>query len=117
MRLSCITVQYTMPIEEKRRYSFLWVKNWNQAVFRNAKEKCLFQLIHWWSLVKAPGLFGCYFDALNKFKLRLQGDETNILQFKDILCGLVDKMKNWKRKVSQGNFAMFENLFQFRRLS
>jgi len=57
------------------------------------------------------------FDALNKFKLRLQGDETNILQFKDILCGLVDKMKNWKRKVSQGNFAMFENLFQFRRLS
>ena len=53
------------------------------------------------------------FEHLNKINLRLQGPNTNILQFKDALCGLVEKIQNWNRKVNQGNFAMFENLSRF----
>ena len=53
------------------------------------------------------------FEQLNKINLRLQGPNTNILQFKDVLCGLVEKIQNWNRKVNQGNFAMFENLSRF----
>ena len=35
------------------------------------------------------------FEQLNKINLRLQGPNTNILQFKDVLCGLVEKTQNW----------------------
>ena len=53
------------------------------------------------------------FKQLNKINLRLQGPNTNILQFKDVLCGLVEKIQNWNQKVNQGNFAIFENLSRF----
>ena len=53
------------------------------------------------------------FEQLNKFNLRLQGSDTNIIQFKDVLNGLVKKVQNWNQKVNQGNFAMFEKFFEF----
>jgi len=31
-------------------------------------------------------------DELNKFYLRLQASETNVLQFKEVLCGLTYKL-------------------------
>ncbi|XP_076806902.1 zinc finger BED domain-containing protein 5-like [Clavelina lepadiformis] len=52
-------------------------------------------------------------EQLNKFNLRLQGPDTNILQFKDVLFGFVEKVQNWDRKINQGNFAMFEKLSAF----
>lgn len=52
-------------------------------------------------------------EQLNKFNLRLQGPDTNILKFKDVLCGFVGKIQNWNRKVNQGNFAMFDKLSGF----
>ena len=54
------------------------------------------------------------FEQLNKINLRLQRFNTNILQFKDVFCGLVEKIQNWNQKVNQGNFAMFENLSRFK---
>ena len=42
--------------------------------------------------------------------MRLQGPDTNILQFGDILRGFIEKIHNWNRRVNQENFAMFENL-------
>ena len=53
------------------------------------------------------------FELLNKFNLRLQEPDTNNIQFKDVLSGLVEKIQNWNRKVNQGNFAMFEKLSEF----
>ena len=53
------------------------------------------------------------FEQLNKFNLRLQGPDTIIIQFKDVLSGLVEKIQNWNRKVNQGNFAMLEKLSEF----
>ena len=53
------------------------------------------------------------FVQLNKFNLRLRGSDTNIIQFKDVLSGLVEKIQNWNRKVNQGNFAQFEKLSEF----
>ena len=53
------------------------------------------------------------FEQLNKFNLRLQGPDTNIIHFKDVLSGLVEKIQNWNGKVNQGNFAMFEKLSEF----
>ncbi|XP_064078519.1 SCAN domain-containing protein 3-like [Macrobrachium nipponense] len=50
------------------------------------------------------------FDQLNKFNLKLQGKDTTIIRFVDTLRAFVAKMKNWSRKVSSGNFAMFEKL-------
>ena len=45
--------------------------------------------------------------------LRLQGPDANILQFEDILLGLMKKIHSWNRRVNQENFAMFENLYGF----
>ena len=56
-------------------------------------------------------------EQFNKFNLRLQGPDTNIIQFRDILRGFVEKMHNWNCKVNQGNFAMFEKLSQFESVS
>ena len=53
------------------------------------------------------------FEQLNKFNLRLQGPDTNIVQFKNVLSGLKGKIQNWNRKVSQSNFAMFEKFSEF----
>ena len=53
------------------------------------------------------------FEQLKKFNLRLQGPDTNIIQFKDVLIGFVEKVQNWNRNVNQGNFAMFEKLSKF----
>ena len=52
-------------------------------------------------------------EQINKFNLRLQGPDTNTLQFGDILRGFIEKIDNWKRRVNQENFAMFENLSNF----
>ena len=52
-------------------------------------------------------------EQLNKFNLRLQGRNTNILQFGDILRGFKEKIHHWNRRVNQENFAMFENLSKF----
>ena len=52
-------------------------------------------------------------EQLNKFNLRLQGLDTNILQFGDILRGFIEKIHNWNRRVNQENFAMFESLTKF----
>ena len=45
--------------------------------------------------------------------MRLQGPDTNIIQFKDILSGLVEKIQNWNQKDNQGNFAIFEKFSEF----
>ena len=50
---------------------------------------------------------------LNKFNLRLQGPDTNILQVGDILRGFIEKIHNWNGRVNQENFPMFENLSKF----
>ena len=52
-------------------------------------------------------------EWINKFNFRLQGPDTNILQFVDILHGFIEKIHNWNRRVNQKNFAMFENLSNF----
>ena len=52
-------------------------------------------------------------EQLNKFNLRLQGPDTNILQLGDILRGFIEKIHNWNPRVNQENFAMFENLSNF----
>lgn len=65
--------------------------------------------LSWWKLLAN---LADICDALNKFNLRLQESETNILKFKDRLCGLVDK-KDPERKVSQANFPMYENHSNF----
>ena len=52
-------------------------------------------------------------EQLNKFNLRLQGPDTNILQFGNILRGFIEKIHNWNRRVNQENFAMFETLSKF----
>lgn len=48
------------------------------------------------------------FDQLNKLNLKLQGKDTTVIHFVDTLRTFVAKIKNWNRKVSSGNFAMFE---------
>ena len=50
------------------------------------------------------------FDHLNKLNLKMQGKNTNIIQFKDTLKAFMSKLDNWKRKVRMGNVAMFEEL-------
>ena len=54
------------------------------------------------------------FEQLNKFNSRLQGPDTNIIQFKCVLIDLVKKIQNWNRKVNQDNFTMFEKLCEFK---
>ena len=65
------------------------------------------------ALLKGLAYLADIFNPLNKFNLKLQRSDTNILQFKYIWLGLVNKIKNWKRKVCQGNSATFENLSSF----
>ena len=50
------------------------------------------------------------FDQLNRLNLKMQGKNTNIIQFKDTLKAFMSKLDNWKRKVSTNNVAMFEEL-------
>ena len=50
------------------------------------------------------------FDQLNKLNLKMQGRNTNIIQFKDSLKAFMSKLDNWKRKVRMNNVAMFEEL-------
>ena len=50
------------------------------------------------------------FDQLNKLNLKMQGRNTNIIQFKDTLKAFISKLDNWKRKVRMNNVAMFEEL-------
>ena len=40
-------------------------------------------------------------EQLNKFNLRLQGPDTNILQFGDILRGFIKKIGNWNHRFNQ----------------
>ncbi len=48
------------------------------------------------------------FDKLNKLNLKLQGKDTTVIHFVDTLRTSIANIKNWTRKVSLGNFAMFE---------
>ena len=50
------------------------------------------------------------FDHLNKLNLKMQGENTNTIQFKDTLKAFMSKLDNWKRKVRMDNVAMFEEL-------
>ena len=50
------------------------------------------------------------FEKLNRFNLKLQGKNTNIIQLHDSLNAFYSKLQNWRQKVIQGNIAMFENL-------
>ena len=49
------------------------------------------------------------FEKLNRFNLKWQGKNTNIIQLRDSLNAFYSKLQNWRRKVVQGNIAMFEN--------
>ena len=50
------------------------------------------------------------FENLNRFNLKLQGKNTDIIQLCDSLNAFYSKLQNWRRKVIQGNIAMFKNL-------
>ena len=50
------------------------------------------------------------FDQLNRQNLKMQGKNTNIVQFKDTLKAFMSKLDNWKKKVRTNNVAMFEEL-------
>ena len=50
------------------------------------------------------------FDQLNRLNLKMQGKNTNIIQFKDTLKAFMSKLDNWKRKICTNNVAMFEEL-------
>ena len=47
---------------------------------------------------------------LNGFKLKLQEKGTNIIDLRNKVIVFYSKSQNWRRKVMQGNTAMFENL-------
>ena len=49
------------------------------------------------------------FEKLNRFNLKSQGKNRNIIQLRDTLNAFFSKSQNWHRKVIQGNIAMFEN--------
>ena len=40
----------------------------------------------------------------------MQGQETNIIKFKDTLTAFLEKLKNWISKSEAGNWAMFERV-------
>ncbi|KAG7156439.1 Zinc finger BED domain-containing protein 5-like 8, partial [Homarus americanus] len=50
------------------------------------------------------------FEQLNRLNLKLQGKERNVFHHIDCIRAFLDKLQNWQRKVSAGNFAMFENI-------
>nr|XP_039264593.1 zinc finger BED domain-containing protein 5-like [Styela clava] len=50
------------------------------------------------------------FEKLNILNLKLQGKGADIIQLNDHMRAFVLKLKNWRRKVSEGNFAMFDRL-------
>ncbi|XP_005104682.1 protein FAM200A-like [Aplysia californica] len=49
---------------------------------------------------------------LNKLNLKLPGQQTHFLQFKEVLGGFLSKVQNWYRKVTEENISMFFNLSQ-----
>lgn len=50
------------------------------------------------------------FGQLNRLNCQMQGRNTNIVKFTDALKAFICKLQLWKRKVTQGNFSMFECL-------
>ena len=50
------------------------------------------------------------FEKLNGLDIKLQGKETNIIQLRDCLMAFCSKLQNLRRKIMQGNIAMFDNL-------
>ena len=45
--------------------------------------------------------------------MAVMGKETNIIQLRDCLmafCSKLQKLQNWRRRIMQGNIAMFDNL-------
>ena len=50
------------------------------------------------------------FEQLNKLNLQMQGKDTNIIIFVDVLRAFKSKLANWKRKVEMHNYTMFEKL-------
>ena len=50
------------------------------------------------------------FDQLNKPNLKMQGKNTNIIQFKDSLKAFMSKLDIWKRKVGTNNVAVFKKI-------
>ena len=52
------------------------------------------------------------FEKLKSFNLKLLGKNTNIIQLSNSQNVFYSKLQNWRRKVIQGNIAMFENLLR-----
>lgn len=50
------------------------------------------------------------FEQLNKLNIQMQGRNTNIIKFMDLLKAFMIKLENWKRKVKIKNVTMFEKL-------
>ena len=57
------------------------------------------------------------FHSLNTLILKIQGKEKNIIQNMDLISAFVEKLANWKRKAQNGNFAMFNNLFNISKIN
>ena len=53
------------------------------------------------------------FDQLNRLNLKMQGKNTNIIQFKNTLIAFMSKLDSWKRKVSTNNVECLKNCHQF----
>ena len=58
----------------------------------------------------------CYlsdiFDRINAVNRSMQGSNTTVLQFIDIISSFLAKLRLWHDNASEGNFAMFDCLFQ-----
>ena len=50
------------------------------------------------------------FDHMNILNLKMQGKNTNTIQFYDILKAFMSKLGNWKRKVRTNKVVIFEEL-------
>ena len=50
------------------------------------------------------------FKRLNNLNMKMQGRDTYIMKFLDILRAFVAKIQNWRHKVNSGNAALFEKL-------
>ena len=51
---------------------------------------------------------------MNIINLKLQGKNTNIIQLRDNLKAFVEKLRNWRQKVVDGNIAMFDRLSSYK---
>ena len=60
--------------------------------------------------MKSFGYLANIFEKLNRFYLKLQGKNTNIIQLRDSLNAFYLKLQSWRRKGIQGNIDMIENL-------